>query len=176
MSLKYIHIICLNIVKVSSSMSKKISENKYLIGDEVYIPSFKKNGIIQKILNNNKYLISINSLSVNVDEDDIKERKEISKKSSKYSKKYSEKESQEKYKNSLSPLVIDLHGVKFSDLEEIVLNTISQAVVKGVKEVHLMHGIGNGILKNEIPNILSKVDAVKSFKESSNPGITIIYL
>lgn len=151
---------------------KKIQNNKYKINDEIFIRSMKQSAKIIKILSNNRYLVNITSINIEVKEDDITivpANTKNNKKKTSYPKNFSNF-------HNLNIKKIDLHGIHLADLKEIVLKNISDAIMQGYKQIELVHGIGDGVLKSALPKILKETSVVKSFKESSNPGIMMVYL
>lgn len=150
----------------------------FKINDHVFVKPLKKEGQIAKILNNNEYLVNIEAISYRLKEDNL----EISTKNFKKSAKNNNSSHKKKknpnydYKNSLKIKTVDLHGVKYADLEEIVLKEISDAIIKGYKQVNLMHGIGHEVLKKALPSILDNISVISSYKETENPGVLTVYL
>ena len=151
----------------------------FKIDESVFVKPLKKEGLIVKILNNNKYLVKINEISLNVNENDLKAIDNTTKKTPKNNKKIknlTNSKAQNLYEHSNKIKTVDLHGVKYTNLEEIVLREISDAVMQGYKQVHLMHGIGHEILKNALPKILDNISVISSYKETENPGVMAVYL
>lgn len=151
----------------------------YKIDDIVFVKPLKKEGFILKILNNNKYLVKVNEICINALENDLKHIDKLVTKNIKNNKKIkniTNSKAQNLYKHSNKIKTIDLHGVKYANLEEIVLREISNAVMQGYKQVHLMHGIGHEILKNALPKILDTISVISSYKETENPGVMAVYL
>ena len=151
----------------------------FKIGESVFVKPIKKEGLIVKILNNNKYLVKVNEICINIAESDLKHIDKLATKNTKNNKKIkniTNSKAQNRYENSNKIKTVDLHGVKYANLEEIVLREISNAVMQGYKQVHLMHGIGHEILKNALPKILDNISVISSYKETENPGVMAVYL
>ncbi len=144
----------------------------YKLNETVFINSFKRKGIITKILNNHEYLITMNSLTMQANEADIRK---IEEKDNKKKSKINFRKKTNIQHNNLTKS-FDLHGIHLIDLEDTVLKDISDAIMQGCSKIELVHGIGNGILKSALPQILQKISVVRSFEESSNPGVMIVYL
>ena len=57
---------------------------------------------------------------------------------------------------------------------------IDDALMVGMGEVKILHGKGNGVLREEIRKYLKSVPGVNSFKDESleqgGSGITVVYL
>ena len=61
---------------------------------------------------------------------------------------------------------------------KIIQKFVDEALVVDVREVRILHGKGNGILRQLIRDYLATVDVVKSFKdenvEHGGAGITVV--
>lgn len=77
-------------------------------------------------------------------------------------------------------LTIDVRGKRAEETEALIQRYIDEAVMLHVKEVSILHGKGNGILRSVIRNYLSGVHEVKSFEDASletgGAGITRVML
>lgn len=75
---------------------------------------------------------------------------------------------------------IDIRGERLNDAMDIVVNFIDDATMVGMGEVKILHGKGNGILREEIRKYLRTRPDVKSFKDEDiqlgGSGITVVYL
>ena len=72
---------------------------------------------------------------------------------------------------------IDLHGYTV-DMARVEKNRfIDEAYIMKYKEVLIIHGIGEGKVKNSVHNTLSKNKYVESYKlDFFNPGATIVVI
>lgn len=75
---------------------------------------------------------------------------------------------------------IDLRGVRGEDALRSVRDLIDDALMLQHRNLRILHGKGNGILRNLIREYLSGIDVVKSFRdehvESGGSGITVVEL
>lgn len=75
---------------------------------------------------------------------------------------------------------IDIRGERLGEALDIVSRFIDDALMVGVSEVKILHGKGNGILKEEIRKFLRTVPGVSSCKDEDiqfgGSGITIVTL
>jgi len=75
---------------------------------------------------------------------------------------------------------IDIRGVRGEEAINIVRNLIDDAIMVQHRHLRIIHGKGNGILRQLIRQYLSTVDVVKSFSdehvERGGAGITIVEL
>ncbi len=73
---------------------------------------------------------------------------------------------------------IDIRGERLMDALEIVSRFIDDALMVGIGEVKILHGKGNGILKEEIRKYLKTVPGVVSCKDEDiqfgGSGITVV--
>lgn len=75
---------------------------------------------------------------------------------------------------------IDVRGKRGDEALDVVRNFVDDATVVGVSELRILHGKGNGILKNLIREYLIALDVVKTCKdehlERGGSGITVVKL
>ncbi len=75
---------------------------------------------------------------------------------------------------------IDVRGKRGDEALDILRRYIDDATMVSAKEVKILHGKGNGILKQLIRDYLDTVDVVKSYKDeqvdSGGAGITVVTL
>ncbi len=75
---------------------------------------------------------------------------------------------------------IDLRGVRGEEAVEKTLHLVDQAVLYGEKHLEILHGKGNGILRQLIRGALSKNPHVESFSDQEEQfggsGITLVHL
>jgi len=75
-------------------------------------------------------------------------------------------------------LSIDVRGKRAEEAMSEVQHYIDEAILLNVKDVNILHGKGNGILRKMIREYLSTIDEVKSFRnqdvEFGGDGITLV--
>ena len=75
---------------------------------------------------------------------------------------------------------IDIRGQRLDEAIPTVTRFIDDAIMVGVNEVRILHGKGNGILKEEIRKYLKITPGVRSFAdehiEHGGSGITVVRL
>jgi len=73
---------------------------------------------------------------------------------------------------------IDIRGERLNDALDIVMHFIDDATMVGVSQVKILHGKGNGVLREEIRKFLKTVPAVASFRDEAvqqgGAGITVV--
>ena len=73
---------------------------------------------------------------------------------------------------------IDIRGQRLNDALDIVMHFIDDATMVGVGQVKILHGKGNGVLREEIRKYLRTMPAVKSFRDEAiqqgGAGITVV--
>ena len=73
---------------------------------------------------------------------------------------------------------IDIRGERLADALDIVMHFIDDATMVGVGQVKILHGKGNGVLREEIRKYLKTVPAVKSLRDEAvqqgGAGITAV--
>ncbi|MEI8007836.1 MAG: Smr/MutS family protein, partial [Bacteroidota bacterium] len=77
-------------------------------------------------------------------------------------------------------ITIDIRGKRADETELLIQRYIDEAIMLHVSEVSILHGKGNGVLRNIIRNYLSGIPEVKSFSDASletgGSGITLVTL
>lgn len=75
---------------------------------------------------------------------------------------------------------IDIRGTRAEEAEGLIQRYIDEAVMLRVNEVSILHGKGNGVLRNIIRNYLAGIPEVQNFSdatlENGGSGITIVTL
>ena len=73
---------------------------------------------------------------------------------------------------------IDIRGEHLAEALEIVMHFIDDATMVGVGQVSILHGKGNGVLREEIRKYLKTVPSVASFRDEAvqagGAGITVV--
>ena len=72
---------------------------------------------------------------------------------------------------------IDLHGYDRDSARVKVNDFIDEAYIMGYEKIVIVHGIGTGILKEEVSETLRRNKKVKSYNiVGSNVGCTLVYM
>lgn len=75
---------------------------------------------------------------------------------------------------------VDLRGMRADEALEVVRDLVDEAIMLSISDLRILHGKGNGILKQLIRDYLKTVDLVKRFgderEELGGAGITIVKL
>lgn len=75
---------------------------------------------------------------------------------------------------------IDVRGKRAEEALQIVMNHIDEAIICEARDLKILHGKGNGILRIMIRDYLNTVDLVKSFRDEhvqfGGSGITVVEL
>ncbi|MDO4736002.1 MAG: Smr/MutS family protein, partial [Bacteroidia bacterium] len=170
------------------SVEQKGGENKLsgekrelVVGDKV---RFKSNSMVGEVMQigGNWINVSVGSILSKVSKDSVElisnnefnsTVKSLPKQMSAHSSSISER------KLNFKP-DIDIRGERLMDALPIVERFIDDAIMVGVSEVKILHGKGNGILKEEIRKFLKTMPGVVSCKDEDvrfgGSGITIVTL
>jgi len=71
---------------------------------------------------------------------------------------------------------IDLHTFQPREIPDLVEEYLYQAVLKGYREVRIIHGKGIGVQRRIVHSILSKHPLVIAFHDSADKGSTAVVL
>lgn len=159
----------------------KADENRILIGNRVRIPPQVTVGEVVEISGNDA-MVSFGSVImkaplkklVNVGEEEYHEKMLIRKKS------YRHIVNDLNAKMANFKLSLDLRGMRADEAVSEVQRYIDEAMLLSVKEVKILHGKGNGILRDVIRDQLRLIPEVKRFTdeklEMGGSGITVVSL
>jgi DNA mismatch repair protein MutS2 len=71
---------------------------------------------------------------------------------------------------------IDLHGFTVEEARIALLAFVNEALLEGVGEIAVVHGIGTGRVKGAVLAELRRIAAVRHVRpHPSNPGVTIVH-
>ncbi len=75
---------------------------------------------------------------------------------------------------------VDLHGMTRDEAARALDEFLDRCVLRGVEVVHIMHGVGSGVLRDFVRHYLRQHPAVKSFRnatlEEGGTGVTVAEL
>ena len=71
---------------------------------------------------------------------------------------------------------IDLHTFPPQEIASLVDEYLYQAVLRGYKQVRIIHGRGIGVQREIVRNLLSRNLAVTAFEDAPDRGATVAYL
>ncbi len=149
-------------------------------GTDVYIGEGKKKGEIIRVLKNKNYLVSVGSLKMEVD------RKEICLiaggiKGGKTKENKKAEVLHHELNNTDKPVFeLDLRGMRIDEAMGRIEKQFDSALINGLPSFSIIHGYGEGILKNAVAEYLAKNPAVKKYyyahPDNGGFGKTIIEL
>ncbi len=152
----------------------KANLNNLKIGDVCFIKSLNSKAVIKNIkLSKKEVEISIGNVRTVVKPDDIYNVESVKREKEKVSV-------SRKAVNGLPILEINVVGKTSLEAETELQDFLAQAVMHGLEEIKVIHGIGEGVLLKTIRERLKKDKRVKEFRrgmygEGEN-GVTIITL
>lgn len=71
---------------------------------------------------------------------------------------------------------IDLHTFQPQEIAGLVEEYLYQALLKGYREVRIIHGRGIGVQRRIVHSILKKHEQVLSFRDEIDHGSTLVIL
>ena len=71
---------------------------------------------------------------------------------------------------------IDLHSFQPSQIADLVKEYLHQALLKGYREVRIIHGRGIGVQRRMVHSLLEKHSRVVSFHDEADRGSTLVKL
>ncbi|MCF8331452.1 MAG: Smr/MutS family protein [Bacteroidales bacterium] len=148
-------------------------------GDSVRIRGQESIGQIISV-KKNKAEVSFGQMKMQVPLNKLEKIKAIPKdKKQKHSMYGNIMESMQKKYESFSA-TLDLRGARADEALNKLMHFIDEATLLGVYDLRILHGKGNGVLRNVVRDYLAGVDEVKNFKdehvERGGQGITLVTL
>ncbi len=71
---------------------------------------------------------------------------------------------------------IDLHTFQPRDIPDLIEEYLYQAVLRGFREVRIIHGKGIGVQRSIVQSILAKHPRVVAFRDAADKGSTTVVL
>lgn len=75
---------------------------------------------------------------------------------------------------------IDIRGMRLQEALQVVEEFVDQALITSVRNLEIVHGKGNGILRNAVKNKLREYDAILNIRhpeqQSGGDGVTLVEL
>ena len=159
-----------------------IDNSPLKVGDKVRIKDSDMVGEITQVTMT-KVSVAVGSITSKMSIDKVErisanQYKESAKKLAKPKFASSESESISQRKLNFAPS-IDIRGERLNDAMSIVMSYLDDALMVGVPQVKILHGKGNGILREEIRKYLKTIPGIKFRDEDiqmGGAGITVIDL
>jgi dsDNA-specific endonuclease/ATPase MutS2 len=71
---------------------------------------------------------------------------------------------------------IDLHPFPPREIADLVEEYLYQAVLKGYREVRIIHGRGIGVQRSMVHSVLQKHSSVVAYRDEMDHGSTVVTL
>ena len=71
---------------------------------------------------------------------------------------------------------IDLHSFLPREIADLVEEYLYQAVLKGYREVRIIHGRGIGVQRRMVHSVLQKHSSVVAYRDEMDHGSTVVTL
>jgi DNA mismatch repair protein MutS2 len=147
----------------------------YCVGDSVLVIRLGKEGVITHIAGNSRYRVQLaNSLNIKCT------HKELAPGKSKR-KQGGTKRPLSFFKEVTSSKVkqrsVDLHGLTVQVATERTCIALNDALLSGIDVLEVIHGIGQGRLREAVHTLLAETSQVRSFRiKPGNQGTTEVFL
>lgn len=154
--------------------SDHLKEEDIVIGAQVYVNSFQRNATIVSIDQRRKQVVvQMDNLKINIPFTALSEKK--------LSQKGVSKENVGKIhrkKASSIKTEVDLRGLDSEEAQERLTKYLDDAFLSNLQTVSIIHGMGTGVLKNMVEDLLKSLSYIKSFRPGEygegGQGITIV--
>ncbi len=162
--------------KTKTVEKQELIDTPICVGDKVSLDTGGVGEVLE--IKGNKYLVSLGNMQMYLHRDKIKKisnnaYKKQAVKPKSLATNYDVRKVKIKFSHNL-----DVRGKRAEEALQIVANYLDQAVMVEAKEVKILHGTGNGILRQLIRDYLKTYPLVKHFKdekiELGGAGITVV--
>ncbi len=160
---------------------EKLDEKQIKVGETVFVKSLgSKVKIVDYKKDKNEVVVLIGSIKTLVKKEDLYKFIDYSKKDKEKNKKFTKGVQVSKHIDFSPKLEINIIGKTSLEAITEVGYFIDQAVVNGVDEIKIIHGVGEGILLKEVRNLLKKDKRILEFRRGNygegENGVTIAKL
>ena len=143
----------------------------FAAGDFVHVALFG-NGVVREVRNGGRYLVDVKGNAMVVGEAQLKAADGPKRKS-----RAPEPPENNAPRANTAAASIDLHGRTTAEAESLVDAFLNDAMLAGLAEVRIIHGISGGRVKSAVHARLTSVPSIRGFRvDPSNPGVTIVTL
>ncbi len=163
---------------VNNEIVANFPDKPLTVGSYVKLNGQNTIGKILKINSKNEALVAFGPIQMNVHTDQLKSCNEPPKIKNNYT--YISRETQDNIRETTLNFKseIDLRGMRGEEALQAVKYFIDDAQVVSASKLRILHGTGNGILRNLIRQYLSSVPSVKTFHDEhpdfGGSGITVV--
>lgn len=159
-----------NIPKIDQVLETK----KLEVGNDVYVIPYDQYGVIQKILKNDLFEVSIGNMSMKLERKNLKLVK-----TQVVDKPYSSQVSFNKSKVNVS-MTLDLRGKRYEEAFDLLDKYIDDLLLTNIKQATIIHGFGTGVIRELVQSYLKKNKHIDSFRYGGENeggfGVTVITL
>jgi len=158
-----------------NSAGEKVDLKDIKIGSELKYLPWSKKGIVEQI-NEKEYKIKLNisGVSIWVDPHEVAFIKSQDK------KRTDQKVNVRLNIDNTSFSVLDIRGKRVDEAESMIIQFLDKAIYRGLKNVEIIHGRGEGILRSKVREILREFPNVDSFcfapEDRGGDGVTLVTL
>lgn len=164
-------------ISENTSSANSLSKEEVQPGKEVFVTSFKQNGIIlSHVSKNNEVQVQIGSMKMNVKLDVLQNAKTVQNANTSKNIHSSTHISKSKHINP----EINVIGMNVEEANFVIDKFLDDCAIAKLETVRIIHGKGTGKLKNGIHQFLKNNSHVKSFRLGTfgegEMGVTVVTL
>ena len=158
-----------------NSAGEKVDLKDIKIGSELKYLPWSKKGIVEQInKKESKIKLNISGVSIWVDPHEVAFIKSQDK------KRTDQKVNVRLNIDNTSFSVLDIRGKRVDEAESMIIQFLDKAIYRGLKNVEIIHGRGEGILRSKVREILREFPNVDSFcfapEDRGGDGVTLVTL
>ena len=157
--------------KIESKKKEEINNDVIKVGDDVYIKDYDQYGVVNKIIKNGLFSVSMGNIVANFSKNELKlvNPNKIAKKDSSTSV---------NFKKSSVKLTLDLRGCRYEEAKDLLDEYIDDLVCSNIKQANIIHGYGTGVIRELVQSYLKKSPHVQSYRYGGEGeggfGVTVI--
>lgn len=157
--------------KIETKKTEEVNNDNIKVGDDVYIKDYDQYGVVNKIIKNGLFSVSMGNIVANFSKNELKLvnlNKVVQQDTSKAVK----------FTKSSVKLTLDLRGCRYEEAKDLLDEYIDDLVCSNIKQASIIHGYGTGVIRELVQSFLKKSPHVDSYRYGGEGeggfGVTVI--
>jgi len=151
------------------------------VGTRVYLRGFHTYGVITKVLNNDRFEVSVGNASMKLERDELQAQKEgfvdnLDFKNN--NKKQAPLSNVELRMNKRVPLKLDLRGYRYEEAKDAISKYLDDCLYASLHSVIIIHGYGTGTIRKLVWDMLEQNPNVEDYRfggdKEGGMGATVV--
>ena len=157
--------------KIEIKKKEEVNNDDIKVGDDVYIKDYDQYGVVNKIIKNGLFSVSMGNIVANFSKNELKLVNPNKTPEHKATKAVS-------FTKSSVKLTLDLRGCRYEEAKDLLDEYIDDLVCSNIKQASIIHGYGTGVIRELVQSFLKKSPHVQSYRYGGEGeggfGVTVI--